>query len=176
MIELGNVGIRAIELGDLETIQSWRNNESLRKFFREYRDFSISQLTKWYEGMINNNQFEMFIIFDLSTEERVGVAGLTYIDWVNRHSDVHFYIGKNVEWIDEKYAPTAFKLILDYGFNKLNMNKLWAEIYEIDSKKLNFFKSNGFDIDATLRDHYYYEGKFYNSHILSLLKKDVISS
>ena len=38
-------------------------------------------------------------------------------------------------------------------------------------KKLNFFKSIGFEIDATLREHYFHNGKYYSSHILSLLKK-----
>ena len=47
-----------------------------------------------------------------------------------------------------------------------------AEIYEIDSKKLNFFKSKGFRIDATLREHYFYKGKYFNSYILSLLKTE----
>tara|TARA_B100001250_G_C19798976_1_gene790089 strand:- start:1902 stop:2432 length:531 start_codon:yes stop_codon:yes gene_type:complete len=174
MLELKNIGIRAIELEDLALIQRWRNNEKLRKYFREYRDFSRDQLQRWYEGMIQSKDFEMFVIVDLSNNETVGVTGLTYIDWVNRHSDLHFYIGKNSEWIDEQYAPIAIKLILNYGFNNLNMNKLWVEVYEIDDKKLNFFQSIGFEIDATFRDHYYYDGKYFNSHILSLLKKDAI--
>ena len=82
------------------------------------------------------------------------------------------FTGKDSKWIDDKYSPTAIKLILNYGFKTLNLNKLWAEIYEIDYKKLDFFKSLGFKIDATLREHYFYNGKYYNSHILSLLKKD----
>ena len=174
MIELDNIGIRAVELDDLEIIKSWRNDEGLRRYFREYRDFSKGQILKWYEGMIHNKDFEMFVIEDLNTSEVVGVTGLTYIDWVNRHSDVHFYIGKNSEWIDKNISPIAIKLILDYGFNYLNMNKLWVEIYEIDEKKIKFFKSNGFEIDATLREHYFYNGRYWNSHILSKLRKDAV--
>ena len=105
-------------------------------------------------------------------DEVIGVTGITYIDWPNKHADVHFYIGKNSEWIDEKYSHTAIKLVLNYGFKTLNLNKLWAEIYEIDTKKLNFFKVKGFKIDATLREHYFHNGKYYSSHILSLLRKE----
>ena len=172
MVILENLGIRAIEKSDLELIQSWRNNENLRKYFREYREFSMTQKEGLYNNMINNKHFEMFVIVDLKNMETIGVAGITYIDWPNRHGDVHFYIGKNGEWIDKIYSPIGIKLILNYGFNTLNLNKLWAEIYEIDKKKLKFFKSLGFQIDATLREHYFYNGKYYNSHILSLLKKD----
>tara|TARA_Y100000741_G_C18150873_1_gene517171 strand:- start:12 stop:542 length:531 start_codon:yes stop_codon:yes gene_type:complete len=172
MVVLENLGIRAIEKSDLDLIQTWRNNENLRKYFREYREFSMTQKENWYINMIDNKNFEMFVIVDMENDETVGVTGITYIDWPNRHGDVHFYIGKDGQWIDDNYSPTAIKLILNYGFKTLNLNKLWAEIYEIDSKKLKFFKSNGFKIDATLREHYFYNGKYYNSHILSLLKSE----
>lgn len=172
MVEIKDIGIRAIEFDDLTIIQKWRNDENLRQYFREYREFSMTQIKDWYLKMINDNKFEMFVIVDLTSDEVIGVSGITYIDWVNRHADVHFYIGKKSSWIDDVYSPIAFQLILNYGFNILNLNKLWAEIYEIDLKKLAFFKSKGFEVDATLRDHYFYKGKYYNSHLLSLLKSD----
>ncbi|MEY4458805.1 MAG: hypothetical protein RIT38_10 [Bacteroidota bacterium] len=172
MVKLENLGIRAIEIEDLTIVQSWRNDESLRQFFREYREFSFSQIKDWYTKMINDHKFEMFVIIDLKSNEIIGITGITYIDWINRHADVHFYIGKNSSWIDNIYSPTAFKLILNYGFNILNLNKLWAEIYEIDLKKLDFFKNVGFKVDATLREHYFFNGKYYSSHLLSLLKSE----
>ncbi len=172
MVVQDNVGIRAIEIEDLPIIQKWRNDENLRQYFREYREFSLTQKKDWYFKMINDHRFEMFVIVDLKANEVIGVTGLTYIDWPNKHADVHFYIGKNSEWIDQEFSPKAINIILNYGFNTLNLNKLWAEIYEIDSKKLNFFKSKGFQIDATLREHYFYKGKYFNSYILSLLKTE----
>ena len=45
--------------------------------------------------MISDDKFEMFVIIDCETDEIIGVTGLTYIDWINRHADVHFYIGKD---------------------------------------------------------------------------------
>ncbi|MBT3748175.1 MAG: GNAT family N-acetyltransferase [Bacteroidetes bacterium] len=164
--------MRAIEYDDLELMLQWRNDENIRKYFREYREFALSQKREWYESMIKSSSFEMFLIIDLKENEPIGVAGITYIDWVNRHGDVHFYIGKNGEWIDDVYAPVAIKMILNYGFNVLNLNKLWTEIYEIDTKKNQFFMSLGFSIDANLREHYYWEGKYYSSHLLSLLRKE----
>jgi len=168
------VGIRAIEKQDLALLQSWRNNENLRRYFREYREFSISQKEAWYESMIGDARFEMFMIYDNtdSDKESIGVTGFTYIDWLNKHCDLHFYIGKDAAWIDQKYAPPALELVLKRGFHVLNMNKIWAEIYEIDHKKLDFFKAAGFQVDATLRQHYFYDGRYYNSHILSLLRED----
>ena len=166
-----NLKLRAIEKSDLKLIQTWRNDERLRRYFREYRDFSMTQLENWYNNMINDNRFEFFMICNAG-DQPIGITGITYIDWVNRHADVHFYIGKDFKWIDDKHSPEAFNLILNYGFNTLNLNKLWAEIYEIDKLKLEFFQNKNFKIDANLRDYYYYKGEYYTSHILSLLKKE----
>ncbi len=171
------IGIRAIEESDLGTIQKWRNDSTIRRYFREHRELSLFQKNNWYQKMILSPCFEMFVIEDIELKNNfddeptiVGVAGITYIDWLNRHGDVHFYIGKNSAWIDKKYSPEAIYLILNYGFNVLNLNKLYAEVYEIDKKKLKFFKKMGFKVDASLREHYFFEGKYYTSHILSLLK------
>ena len=155
MIEKDGIVLRAIEEKDLPVLQSWRNNDNLRRYFREWRDFSLKQKKKWYDQMIFDDRFQMFVIeradkvFSQETK-MCGVAGITYVDWVNRHGDVHFYIGKGGEWIDKRIAPVAFEMILDYGFNTMNLNKLWAEIYQIDNKKLDFFTKRGFNIDANL--------------------------
>ena len=96
------MAIRAMERADLPLVQTWRNNEKIRRFFREYRELSMSQKENWYENMIKDNRFEMFVVVDCKSDEVVGVTGLTYVDWVNRHADVHFYIGKNRIFLDVK--------------------------------------------------------------------------
>jgi len=174
-----SIAIRSIEKSDLDLVHKWRNSECLRQYFREYRELSMTQIENWYYSMLKDNKFEMFIIVDCDTEdlgiekfEPIGVAGITDIDWVNRHGDVHLYIGKDNAWIEDKYSKEVADIILNYGFNNLNLNKLWAEVYEIDEEKLNFFQSLGFKIDASLREHYYRDGVYYTSHILSLLRRD----
>jgi len=168
----GTLGLRAIELEDLDIIQKWRNSESIRRYFREYREFSMEQKRDWYNKMIHDKRFEMFILEESSRQSLLGVAGLTYIDWVNKHADLHFYIGIDDKWIDKEYSPLGVSILLDYAYGILNLNKVWVEVYEIDKLKLDFFQSLGFKIDANLREHYFYKGKYYKSHILSLLKKE----
>ena len=133
---------------------------------------NYQQILDWHNGLKNDKSREMFIIIDRRTDNRVGVAGLTSIDYINRHADVHFYIGKDDLWVDEYYASSIFSTILDYGYNVLNLNKLWAEIYEIDKLKASFFERNGFKVDGVLRKHYYYNGKYVSSFIVSQLREE----
>ena len=167
----GSYGLRCIEDSDLKQIQNWRNSEELRKFFREYRELSMTQIQSWYNQMIQSSKFEMFMIVD-ACNQPLGVAGMTYIDFINKHADIHFYIGKDEEWIDIHCTNAIFPIILQYGFNTLNLNKIWAEVYDIDRKKIDLFTKYKFSLDGRLRKHYYYEGRYHDSLIFSLLKSD----
>ena len=166
------ISLHPIEIEDIETIRQWRNDQKIQRFLREYRLFSKKQKETWYSNMLKDNKFEMFTIKNNKTHEIIGACGLTYIDWLNRHADVHVYIGKDNIWVDEEYCPDALKTVVDHGFKTLNLNKLWAEIYEIDIKKINLFKNHGFVVDACLRQHYFHAGKYHNSFILSLLRNE----
>ena len=50
--------------------------------------------------------------------------------------------------MDEKYidddglAYDSAKILMDYGFNTLNLNKIWMELYSFDEKKLDFLRIN----------------------------------
>ena len=60
MIQKNGIILRAIEEKDLPVLQSWRNDDNLRRYFREWRDFSLKQKKKWYDQMIFDDRFQMF--------------------------------------------------------------------------------------------------------------------
>jgi RimJ/RimL family protein N-acetyltransferase len=165
-----NYFIRAIEEKDLELIQRWRNHPTTLPYVREYRIMSLPHIKKWYESIVTSDKFEMFIMQD--KEIPIGVCGLTYINWQNRHADLHLAIYHNNEWVDKEYAPEFFKIITAYAFEEMNLNKLYVEVYENDSKKIDFFESLNFQKDAVLREHYFHKGRYLNSYIYSLLRRE----
>lgn len=165
-----SIYLRPVEQNDVELIQKWRNNKAIQPFVREYRELSLTHINKWIETQTISDKFEFFIIEDL-IRTPIGVTGLTYIDWVSKNADIHLAIYER-GWIDNKYAPEVLSTVLDYGFNQLNLHRIYAEVYEIDKKKIKFFTDNDFKLDAVLREHHYYNGEYINSHIYSLLKTE----
>jgi RimJ/RimL family protein N-acetyltransferase len=175
MIKGTLVGLRAVERDDLRLLRDWRNNEEFRRNFREIRELNLAQQENWFDRTcINNPNDFMFTIVRLSDNKPIGACGLLYVNWVIRSADYSFYIGEDSAYIDEMgYAEESATLLIKYGFQNLNLHKIWMELYEFDEKKLKFFKQIfGFEIDGTLRDNCFERGRYYNSFILSLINRD----
>ena len=174
MIKGKKVGLRAIEKEDLSSLRDWRNMPHFRRNFREVRELSLTDQEAWYDSLQRTKHINfMFTIVDLKTDEPIGAAGLLYINWVTRSADFSFYIGENELYIgNDGRAKEAAQLLMDYGFNNLNLHKIWMELYEFDTQKLDFFM-NQFDFkqDGLLRDNCFEDGRYWDSFIISLLKK-----
>ena len=175
MIKGEGVGLRAIEREDLNLLKDWRNIPSLRKNFREYRELNFESQVKWFESLQSTASTNfMFIIEDLRNKQPIGACGLLYTNWITRSADLSLYIGLEELYIDNAgYAKEAASLLIDYGFNVLNLNKIWMELYEFDQKKLQLFTTGfGFKKDGTLREHCFADGRYWDSFIISLTRKD----
>ena len=168
------VGLVRVEKEDLKQLMEWRNNRYFRKHFREYRELNMILQKRWYEkSVINDSSTIMFSIRRLRDNELLGCCGLVYIHPVYRHADLSLYIGWKDSYIDEAgYAEEGCRLLLGYGFNELGLNKAWTEIYEFDHKKKKLYDKLGFKQDGLLRENYFYDGKWWNSRILSLLARE----
>ena len=168
-ISKDNILLRCVEESDLAQIHRWRNKESIQPFVREYRELSLAHIKAWYNDVIMNKRFEFFIIEQ--DGDPIGVSGLTYIDWVNKHADLHLGLYER-PWADPAVGNIVVDMMTKYGFGTLNLNKLYAEIYSNDRNKLNLFTEYGYSLDAVLRDHYFHNGQYIDSHILSLLRHE----
>ena len=144
--------------------------------FREVRELSLNDQEEWLEGLQKSKLINfMFTIVDLKSQKPIGAAGLLYINWIIRSADFSFYIGDRQKYIgDDGVAKEAAQLLINYGFNNLNLNKIWMELYEFDNKKIDFFTQEfNFKKDGLLRDNCFENGKYWNSLIISLLKHDI---
>lgn len=167
-------GLRALESDDLPQLRDWRNIPTFRKHFREHRELGLGNQYDWYEKTLRSPNDFMFLVVDLNTGEPIGACGLLYTNWIIRAADFSFYIGRDNVYIDtEGYALDAARSLIKYGFNELNLNKVWMELYEYDSKKLNFFINElGFIEEGKLRQNCFSNGRYWDSFIISLLQHD----
>lgn len=174
MITGEKIFLKNIEREDLKQLMDWRNMPEFRKHFREYREINSDMQEDWYKNkVLDDPSTIMFSVKKSDTGELMGCCGLCYINWVHRNADLSLYIGYNNSYIDDDgYAEESCKLLFKYGFDELGLNKIWTEIYEFDNKKIKLYESLRLKRDAVLREQYFYDGKWWDSYIMSLTLKD----
>ncbi len=179
MITGKKVGLVAIDREMLPTLKEWRNNPELRKVFREYRELNSEHQEKWFESKIMNDDCtEMFAVKPIrwspekiSDDLIIGVCGLCYIDWVNRSGEFSIYIG-HPGYISGGFGSEALRLLCAYGFDNLNLHKIWGEIYSLNEQRYEMFKHIGFKDEGLLKETHFHEGKYYDSHMVGMLRKE----
>ena len=170
------VGLRAIEESDLSQLLLWRNQPNYRRFFREYRELSQTNQRNWFDSkVLNDKSTEMFSIVDINTGELLGACGLCYIDWINRNADFSIYIGKDDLYIDERYAIEAAQIMMKYGFEELNLHRLWSEIYSFDEAKKVMFDRLGFKLEGVHKETHWTEGRWCDSLFYGYVMHDLAS-
>ena len=101
----------------------------------------------------------------------IGVCGLTYIDWKNKHTEISCYLN-SVNWQKKKEARDTIHTILKYGFEELNLHRIWAEIFSTAQENIALFNKIGFVREGILRQKLWRDGKWWNSHIYSMLSSE----
>ena len=172
MIEGKYVRLRSLEMDDLPILKMWRNQQHVRKSTREYKLLNMINQKNWFHSIHQNNPPReiMFGVMD-KKNNLVGVTGLTYIDWKNRHAEISIFLSK-VGWQKTREACDALQLILKYGFGELNLHRLWVEIFSTMPKNIQLFSKMKFVPEGKLRQKLWRSGKWWDSDIYSILSDE----
>ncbi len=94
--------------------------------------------------MIDGNvNMKGFVIAHKDTEEYIGQLDLIKIDWPNRVGTIGIVIGTK-ENLSKGYGTEAIKLLQDFVFNKLNLNKLELDVRSFNERAIACYKKMWF--------------------------------
>jgi RimJ/RimL family protein N-acetyltransferase len=172
MLEGKLVKLRALEEDDLHILRDWRNNKDIRIMTREYRLLNMINQKKWFETTHKENPPSIIMFGILNNKDKlIGVCGLTYIDWKNKHAEISCYIAKK-NWQESKEAIDTISILMKYGFEELNLHRLWVEIFSIAKKNVELFHKLKFINEGKLRQKLWRNGEWWDSYIFSKLSTE----
>lgn len=175
MIKGKRIILRALEHDDLRQLRDWRNDPDIRIRTREYRLLNMTNQEKWFQSLQRKSpESIMFGIVEAELGRLIGVCGLVHIDWVNRSAEISLYIGEK-EHRGKAYGTEVIEVLLKYGFDTLNLHRIWAEVYALPEGygvPGKLFLKCGFKLDGKLRHTVFRMGKYYNSEFYSILRDE----
>jgi len=151
-----------------DSARSWRNDPAVSKWCRQYTLIDELSHDKWLVSLPGNPTIKMYgIAMADNTRIAVGVCGLTSINRVNQSAEFSCYIAKQYQ--AKGYGRDALRTLLWHGFNHHNLNRIWGETFD-GNPALKMFEAIGMQREGTLRQSYFRDGKFIDSHIVSILR------
>ena len=93
------------------------------------------------------------------------------INWINRNAEFTCIFGEKEYW-GIGYCTQVLKWIIEHGFNKLNLYKIWLGTIEGNIGMQRAAINCSMIIEATLPDHVFIDGKFKKIIRYSILKNE----
>jgi len=171
MIEGKNTFIRLMEEEDVPHKVDWFNDIKVRKTLNVNFPISIIGTKKWLNNVSLNDSRKDFIICSSLDNVPVGYCGLVNIDIKNSKAESYLGMG-NKEYWGKGHASEARRLLLDYAFNELDLNKVYSYVWSANEKMIHINKKVGYQVEGKLRDDVFHQGEFRDKLIMGLLKKE----
>lgn len=176
MAELGfligeRIYLRPLTRDDLKQIQTWANDPGLRRLTGEVTPMTESSCEEFYEKTQDQDSRVWFMIILKETGKPIGEAGLLRMFPAWRTTDLTLIIGERDEH-GKGYGTEAIHLLLDYAFGNLNFHRVAVGVVGFNEAALKFYQKIGFKREGIQRDGYYWEHKYHDFVMMSLLEDE----
>lgn len=120
------------------------------------------------QWITNNNSKLEFAIVRLDDDKLLGNCGFNYEDHIRQCGDVGIFIGEE-ENRNKGMGAEALRLLVDYGFDYLNLNNIMLKVFSFNERAIACYKKVGFKDIGRRRKSYYLKGKFHDEVYMDIL-------
>ena len=121
------------------------------------------------KGFENETDF-VFAIRNKENGLIMGLIGIHHWDKANQKAEIGYWLGK--EFWNKGYVTEAMAEVLAFGFEVLNLNKMFANFFPHNPASGRVMEKSGMRQEAILKQEIYKNGKFLDFVRYSILKED----
>ena len=164
------VYLRLVEEKDLPKRVEWINDPEIQHTLTFDYPTSLARTKKWFDNILMDGSRKDFSIFTLENNEYMGFCGLKNIEKPVMKAELYVIIDK--KYWGRGYGTDTNKILMNYGFNELGLNKIYA--YQLLHNPANYKMKQklGWKRDGLLRQDVYTHGKIIDHYIFSILRED----
>lgn len=118
--------------------------------------------------MIETKKAVQFIITENLTGNSIGSTYLRDIDTTHKKAEFGIFIGVD-ESVNRGYGTAACKLISKYGFENLELHKIFLRVFEWNKQAIRSYEKAGFQHEGLFHDDVFINGKFHNIIMMGLI-------
>ncbi len=171
-LESNRLLLRQITADDVNEIFALRSNAETMKYIPRplvTNNEEAMEHIKMIQDKIEKNEGINWAITIKGNTKLIGIIGHYRMKWEHFRSEIGYmllpeYHGKGI-------TTEAIQLMIDYGFNQMNMHSLEGIIDPANTASARVLEKNGFVKEAHFIENEFFDGKFLDSVVYSLVKK-----
>jgi diamine N-acetyltransferase len=173
MIYGERVRLRAIEREDIPNFVRWFNDPEVRQKLLMIAPMSTAQEERWFESLRDRENDFIFAVEIQAGEAwvHIGNVGLHKIDWRSRTAVFGIVLGEKKYW-GQGYGTEATRTMLRFAFRTLNLHRVELEVFEYNPRAIRCYEKAGFQRDGTRRQSHFYDGRYWDEHLMSILQDE----
>ena len=135
-----------------------------------YTPMTLEKAQEIAESFVRD-QAHVFGIVDLATDTLIGRCALFDINYVDCNAMLGMVIGEKEYW-GQGYGQEAVRLLVDYGFNLLNLNSIMLGAFEFNARALRCYERAGFKVIGRRRQARIIGGRKYDAVLMDILAEE----
>lgn len=163
-----------INIEDVDIFTEWLNDIQVTKYLVQIRkSYSVENEKEALSEMAKEGH--NYVIIDIELNKLIGIASLHNLDHINNTCELGLFIGDKDYW-NQGYGEEASRLILDFGFNILNIHNVMLMVIDYNVRALKCYQKIGFQEIGRRRQSYHIAGNRYDVVYMELLNEEFESS
>lgn len=160
-----------VSLEDAEIYTKWLNDTNISDGLGStHKVVSLEGEKEWLSNVLKKGDYT-FAIIKRDENTLLGNASIMDVNPVCRIGTLGIFIGEQKER-NKGYGAEALKLLLDYGFNILNLNNINLAVFSFNKNAIACYKKIGFKEYGVRHECYFLNGKYYDEILMEILRKD----
>jgi RimJ/RimL family protein N-acetyltransferase len=168
MITGSKIVLLPYESSDYAKIVEWHKDPLFDDVMSdELRDKGETDIISFYQQFFPPNG-RIFVggIKKGSGYQRIGIVGLTNIDWKNRKAEIYGGIGPK-DLRAQGYGIDAIETVVDWARKQLGLHRIYAIVKAHNEPAIRSLVEAGFRREGDMKDAHFQDGNFINKVMLA---------
>ncbi len=156
-----NIYLKTLSQNDIGiNYVNWMNDYQVVKYTEsKFTTHTLDSIKQFVETCNNSKNNFLFGIFLKDNDLHVGNIKLGNVHNLYNHGDIGLIIGLKEYW-GKGIATKAIKMVTNYGFDALNLHKIFAGAYSMNVGSIKAFQKCGYNIAYIKKDEVFFENNY----------------
>jgi len=172
-VETERLLLRRLNPNDVEEVFALRSNPEIMKYIPrpllKTKEEALEHIAMMEDKIVNNIGINWGITVK-GSDKIIGIIGHYRIQPENHRAEIGYM--SLPEYNGKGYITEAIKAVVEYGFEQMNLHSIEAVIDPGNTASEKVLQKNGFVKEAHILENELWDGKFWDTVIYSLLRRN----